>query len=164
MAALLVGAALLAALAPGCGGGRVADGTYMNPDTGFRVPIPAAPWAPVSLTDVEVAFRHPGAGTLAVFSECVGAERGPLRILARHLFFGLKGQRIVEQAPVSLNGAEAMRTIVRGSLEGSPVVVDSVVARRGACVVDLVLVAPPDTYQALRPDLERMMAGWAPLP
>ena len=163
-AALVLGVAVLAALAPGCGGGRVVDGTYANPDTGFRIPAPPAPWVPAALPDVDVAFRHPGAGTIAVFSECGGSERGPLRSLARHLFFGLKGQRIVEQAPVSLNGAEALRTVVRGTLEGRPVVVDSVVVRRGMCVVDLVLAAPPDAYAVLRPALERMVAGWAPLP
>ena len=84
--------------------------------------------------------------------------------MARHLFFGLKGHRTLEQGPVALDGAEALRTVVQGSLEERSVVVDSVVVRRGTCVYDLVLAAPPEAYPALRPDLDRMVAGWAALP
>lgn len=158
-------AGVLAALAAGCAAGRLADGAYVNPATAFRVPLPPAPWAPISLPEVDVAFRHPERpGTIAVFSACEGLERGPLRILARRLFFGLKEREMVAQTPVSVDGAEAMRTVVRGVLEGRPVVVESVVVRRGDCVYDMVLTAPPDSYPSLRADFEGMAAGWERLP
>ena len=155
----------LAALLAGCAAGRVVGGGYENPITGFRIPLPPAPWVRVSIPDVEVAFRHPSAaGTIAAFSSCEGPRRAPLRILARHLFFGLKERAVLEQGPVSLDGAEALRTVMRGDQEGSPVIVESVVVRRGACVYDLVLAATSNAYAALRPDFERMAAGWRPLP
>ena len=113
----------------------------------------------------EVAFRHPTAdATIAAFSTCEGPPRAPLHVLARRLFFGLKEREVVEQAPASLDGAEALRTVVRGDLEGTPVVVESVVARRGACVYDLVLAAAPGAYPALRPEFERVVSGWRALP
>ena len=162
-AAALAGIAVAALLA-GCAAGRVVDGAYENPATGFRIPLPPAPWVQVSIPDVELAFRHPSAGgTIAAFSSCEGSPRAPLRILARRLFFGLKEREVVEQAPASLDGAEALRTIVRADQTGTPVIVESVVARRGACVYDLVLVAPPGAHPALRPAFESVVAGWRAL-
>ncbi len=155
----------LAALLVGCAAGRVVDGAYENPATGFRIPVPPAPWVQVSIPDVEVAFRHPSAdGTIAAFSSCEGPGRAPLRVLARRLFFGLKEHEVVEQAPASLDGAEALRTVVRADQGGTPVVVESVVVRRGTCVYDLVLAAAAGAYPALRPDFDRMAAGWKALP
>jgi hypothetical protein len=155
----------LAALLAGCAAGRVVDGVYENPTTGFRMPVPPAPWVAVSIPDVEAAFRHPSAaGTIAVFSGCEAPRRAPLRVLARRLFFGLKEREVEEETPVSLDGAEALRTVMRADQDGTPVVVESVMVRRGACVYDLVLAAPPAAYPALRADFERMTAGWKPLP
>ncbi len=160
--------AVLLALAAACGGcatGRVVDGVYENSATGFRIPVPPAPWVSVSLPDVDVAFQRPSAaGTIAAFSECGASRRAPLRVLARRLFFGLKERRVLHQEPLALDGAEALRTVIRAEQDGSPVVVESVVARRGACGYDLVLAAPPDDYPALRPDFDRVAAGWRALP
>ena len=155
----------LAALLAGCGAGRVVDGVYENAATGFRIPVPPAPWVPASVPDVDVAFRHPSAAaTIAAFSDCEAPRRAPLRILARRLFFGLKEREVVGQETLSLDGAEALRTVVRADQGGTPVVVESVVMRRGACVYDLVLAAPPAAYPALRADFERVAAGWKSLP
>jgi hypothetical protein len=101
---------------------------------------------------------------MAAFSSCEGPQRAPLRVLARRLFFGLKEREVVEQEPISLDGAEALRTVVRADQDGTPVIVESVVVRRGACVYNMVLAAPPADYPPLRPDFDRMAAGWKPLP
>ncbi len=163
--AAALAAIAVAALLAGCAAGRVVDGAYENPATGFRIPLPPAPWVQVSIPDVEMAFRHPSAGgTIAAFSSCGEPPRAPLRILARRLLFGLKEREVVKQSPASLDGTEALRTVVRGDLEGTPVVVESVVARRGACVYDLVLAAAAEAYPALRADFERVAAGWRALP
>jgi hypothetical protein len=155
----------VAALLAGCASGRVVDGVYENSATGFRIPVPPVPWVAVSIPDVEVAFRHPSAaGTIAAFSGCEGPRRAPLRVLARRLFFGLKERQVKEEAPISLDGAEGLRTVVRADRDGTPVVVESVVVRRGACVYDLVLAAPAAAYPALRADFERVAAGWQRLP
>jgi hypothetical protein len=118
----------------------------------------------VDLPDVDVAFHHPGTGgTIAVFSECGGDTAAPLRILARHLLFGLKSE-VVEQTPVALDGAEALRTTARGTLGGRPVQVESLVVRRNDCVADVVLAASPAAFPALRPAFGRMAAGLRTLP
>jgi hypothetical protein len=161
--ALALCAAAVALLASGCAPGRVTDGVYTNSATGFRIPIPGAPWTAASIPEVDIAFHHPDGGTLAAFSECGGTEHGPIRVIARRLFFGLKDQTVLEQHPSSLNGATAVQTVVRGTLDGQAVVVESVVARRGTCVYDVVLAAPPDVYPGRRPDFDRMVSGWEPL-
>jgi len=147
-----------------CSPSRVMDGAYVNPTAGIRVPAPPAPWVPVELPDVEAAFRRPGtAAIIAILSECQDTGRAPMRILARRLLFGLRSE-VVEQAPISVDGAEALRTVARGTLDGRPVVVESLSVRRGHCVSDLVLAAPPGEFDSVRPDFDRMMAGLRALP
>ena len=157
-------AALVVLVLPACAPGRVMDGAYVNSTAGIRVPAPPAPWVPVELPDVEAAFRRPGtAATIAILSECQDSGRAPMRILARRLLFGLRTE-VVEQAPISMDGAEALRTVARGTLDGRPVLVESLSVRRGHCVSDLVLAAPPGEFDSARPDFDRMAAGLRSLP
>ncbi len=159
----LLAAICLPALAA-CAAGRVVDGVYESRSVGLRLPLPPAPWVQVDLPDVDVAYHHPGTGgTIAVFSECSGDTAPPMRILARRLLFGLKSE-VVDQSPVALDGAEALRTTARGTLGGRPVQVESLVVRRQDCVADVVLAAPPAAIPALRPDFDRMAAGLRALP
>ena len=153
----------LSALAA-CAAGRVVDGGYESRSVGLRLPVPPPPWVQVELPDVDVAYQHPGTGgTIAVFSECSGDTAAPMRILARRLLFGLKSE-VVDQSPVALDGAEALRTTARGTLGGRPVQVESLVVRRNDCVADLVLAASPGVFPTLRPDFDRMAAGLRALP
>jgi hypothetical protein len=140
------------------------DSAYVNSTAGIRVPVPPAPWVPVALPEVEAAFRRPGsAATIAILSECQDSGRAPMRILARRLLFGLRSE-VLEQTPVSMDGAEALRTVARGSLDGRPVLVESLSVRRGHCVSDLVLAAPPGEFDSVRSDFDRMTAGLRALP
>jgi hypothetical protein len=159
----MLAATCLSALAA-CAAVRVVDGAYESRAVGLRLPLPPAPWVQVDLPDVDVAFQHPGAGgTIVVFSECSGGAAAPMRILARRLLFGLKSE-VVDQSPVALDGAEALRTTARGTLGGRPVQVESLVVRRNDCVADVVLAASPAAFPALRPDFDRMAAGLRLLP
>lgn len=152
-------------LATGCATGRITGDSYVDEFKGFRMPLPPRDWQPVPVEGADIAFRRTGgAGTMGVHADCRDPEAGPLRAVARHLFFGLRALRILEQQPLSVDRTEALRTVIIGELRGEPVQVESVEIRRPGCLYDLILTAPPAEFAADRPAFERLVGGWTLLP
>lgn len=119
-------------------------------------------WRRVEAEGVDLAFRaEPGGQVAALIVSCEGQQDLPLRLLARRLFFGIGAKRVLSQEPVSLNGTEAIRTVMEGRLKEADVTVNSYVAKHGDCVYDLVYVATPASFQDRLPDFERFVKGWA---
>ncbi len=118
-------------------------------------------WRQFEAQGVDLAFRaEPGGQVAALFVSCEGREAIPLRVLARRLFFGIGAKRIMSQEPVSLNGTEAMHTVMEGRLKDADVMASSYVAKGGECVYDLVYVATPASFQERLPEFERFVKGW----
>lgn len=99
-------------------------------------------------------------GLIALFQSCEGEGRLPLRTLARRLFFGLKEKQVLEQRLVSLDGSEAIHTLLQAEFEGDEVKVSSYVVKKAGCVYDLVYLAPPSAFSTGLPDFERFARGW----
>jgi hypothetical protein len=87
---------------------------------------------------------------------CEGkTPRRSLPVLARHLRFGLRDVRELDQAPVVLAGRPGVRSRFVARLDGVPVAVGAVTLDGGRCVYDLVVVAPPEGLAAVAADFER---------
>ena len=111
---------------------------------------------------MDLAFRaEPGGQVAALVVTCEEQQAVPLRILARRLFFGIGARRVMAQEPVSLNGTEAIHTVLEGHLKESDVMVSSYVAQDHGCVYDLIYVASPSVFQDRLPEFERFVRGWA---
>ncbi len=144
-----------------CATSRVVDGFLVDEARGFKIPMLLDDWRRIEAKGVEVAFRaEPGGQIAALAVSCEGEQTLPLRILARRLFFGIGTKRIVRQEPVSLNGAEAMHTVLEGHLKDTDVMVSSYVAKDAGCVYDLVYVATPSAFQQRIGEFERFVKGW----
>jgi hypothetical protein len=85
----------------------------------------------------------------------------PLPVLVRHLRFGLRDVRDLQEAPIVLGGLSGTAHRFRATLDGVPVAVRAVTLRGPGCVYDLVGVAPPQALAALAADFERFTAGFA---
>jgi hypothetical protein len=152
---------LLAGLA-GCGGVRLADGTYVVSGKGYRVGAPAG-WTRIE-SEADLALRRSdlSAGLMA-HATCEGKPPArPLPVLVRHLRFGLRDVRELVEAPITLGGLPGTAQRFRATLDGVPVAVRAVTLRGTGCVYDLVGVAPPDGIAALAPEFERFSAGFVP--
>lgn len=158
----LEGVAALALLVlTACASTHVVDGFFVDEARGFRIPMLRDGWRQFEAEGVELAFRaEPGGQVAAVFVSCEGQHEIPLRILARRLFFGIVAKQVMAQEPVSLNGTQALHTVLEGRLRDADVMISSYVARDAACVYDLVYVATPTTFQARLPEFERFVKGW----
>ncbi len=150
---------LLAGLAlAGCAGVSHA------PEERYRIRPPGSSWVRISNEADELAFRSPGGdATLALFRECQQPERGELRWVARHLFFGLREQEIQSTEPVEVAGRRAVRTALRARLDGMPVEVEAVTLRHGGCLYDFVHVARPDAFADTRPAFQEFLGSFTPL-
>jgi len=144
-----------------CATTRVVDGVLIDEARGFKVPMLLDDWQRFETKGVEVAFRaEPGGQIAALAVSCDGEQTLPLRILAKRLFFGIGTKRVLTQEPVSLNGAEAMHTVLEGYLKDADVMVSSYVAKDAGCVYDLVYVATPSGFQQRLAEFERFVKGW----
>ncbi len=130
----------------------------------YRIRPPGSSWVRISNEADQLAFRSPGgAATLALFRECQHPERGELRWVARHLFFGLRDQEIQSTEPAEVAGRPGVRTRIRARLDGMPVEVEAVTVRHAGCLYDFVHVARPDAFAASRPAFEEFVGSFAPL-
>lgn len=153
--------AAVAGVVIGCAVARRLDGgVYVVPSKGYRVVAPPG-WEAVE-SKADVALRHPAfdAGLMA-HGTCEGkTPRRPLPILARHLRFGLRDVRDLDEAPVQVAGQRGVRTRFTARLDAVPVAVSAVALEGRGCVYDLVVVAPPDRLSAVAGDFERFVASF----
>ncbi len=148
-----------------CAGGSVRDGTYRDADHRFSVRLPPARWQPASVEGATLAFRAPDLDAgMGLRADCNGPEPGPLPWVARHLFFGLTDKQFHAGEQTARTDAGAVRTRLRARLDGRPVEVDAVTLRSQSCLYDFMYVAPPDRFEAGRPDFDAFVQSWSPGP
>lgn len=154
----------LLGLSAGCATGRIVDGVYRDSGNGYQVHLPPAPWVPAPLDGSVLAFKAASLGAaMAMDVKCTQPEEGELLWVANHLFFGLKDKRVQEQQAVHLHDAQGVRSRLVATLDGHPVEVEGVTARRGECLYDFMFVAPPSGFARGRPDFESFVDSWTPL-
>jgi hypothetical protein len=151
-----------AAAVAGCAGARrVTDGrTVVVAAKGYQIDPPLG-WEPVA-SDADLALRQPAieAGLLA-HGTCEGkTPQRPLPVLARHLRFGLREVRDLDQAPVEVAGQRGVRSRFTARLDGVPVSVGAVTVEGKGCIYDLVVVAPPERFPTAAAAFERFAASF----
>src|SRR3972149_2444844 len=154
--------AFIGGLLTGCAAasGRVVDGVYVDGAKGFRVDLSRSGWQVTQSPGADLALRHADVdASMAGSARCTEQERGPLPALARHVFFGLRQGEWLRQEPIVLDGVAGLETVVRGSWEGAPIQVRSVVIRRKGRLYDLIFVAPPESFEARDADFDAFLAG-----
>ena len=144
-----------------CASSHVVNDIFVDEARGFKIPLLRDGWQQFEVEGTDLAFRaEPGGQVAALLVSCEGVKPIPLRILARRLFFGISAKRVVTQEPISLNGTDAIHTLLEGRLKDTEVMVSSYVAQDGHCAYDLVYVASPEVFQDRLPEFERFARGW----
>ena len=148
----MIGTLLLLA---GCSAYRVEQGVFHS-SKGYRVTLPGEGWRvePDGRADLTLA-RVAAPGAMLADATCDGRAAGrPLRLLSRHLVFGLVHRTVVDESRVELAGRAGVRTVTRGQRDGVDVEVEAVVVKDERCVYDFLYVAPvaafPDGQPAFR--------------
>lgn len=140
----------------GCAAGaRLEGGVYVVREKGYRVVAPEG-WERIA-SEADLALRQPaGGGGLMAHATCEGKTPGrPLPVLVRHLRFGLRDVKGLDEAPVELSGQRGVRSRFVARLDDVPVSVSAVTLQGGRCVYDLVVVAPEGRLPAVADDFAR---------
>jgi hypothetical protein len=157
--------ALALSLAAGCAAGaRLERGAYVVREKGYRVVAPVG-WRRIE-SEADVALRHPvaGAGLLA-HGSCDGRTPDrPVVVLSRHLRFGLRDVRLLEEARIEVAGLPGVRTRFAARLDDVPVTVSAVTLRGPRCAYDLALVASPEGFAGVAGDFARFVESFGLTP
>src|SRR5574337_960419 len=117
-----------------CASRHIVDGFLVDEAKGFRIPMLRDGWRQLKVEGTELAFQaEPGGQVVALFVSCEEEQSMALRILARRLFFGISPKQIVAQNTITLNGTEAIHTLLAGRLKETDVMVSSYVTKDDAC-------------------------------
>lgn len=157
--------ALLAIALAGCAH------THYNPEAGqvcyrrvcYRVGALGKDWQPIKTEKAAIGFFNPQLGAVIESNATcrADAEAAPLKALTRQLLIGYTDRQVRMSESISLDGRAALHTVVDARLDGVPMVLDMYVLKRDGCIFDLTLAAPPDRYDAARPELSRFVGGFA---
>jgi len=145
----------------GCATGvRLEGGAYVVRSKGYRVTALAG-WERIE-SEADLAIRQSRLrAALMAHATCEGqTPRRPLAVLARHLRFGLRDVRDLEESPVELGGQRGVASRFVATLDGVPVAVSAVTLHGRRCVYDLVAVAPAGHLDAVADDFARFTGSF----
>jgi hypothetical protein len=140
--------------APGCGGATP------RPAVPMRVAPPVG-WQPVPRDGVDHAWLEPRHDAVITANGlCHGHGDPPLGVLANDLLIDTTARRVLLEETVPLDGREARHLVVSLRLDGVPLVYDLYVMKKDGCVYDLVLIAPPRSYDVVAEGFGTFVAGF----
>jgi hypothetical protein len=158
-ARLLAGATAIVVLG-GCATTRIERGVFHS-DKGYRVAVPGQAWSVASDSRADLELRHHDGKSGIVVNAACGRDRarGPLEVLARHLLSGIRDRSVISAGDVPLNGRTARHAVLDGRLgeSGDAMRIELYVMRDDRCLYDFLYAAPPDTFDATRPDFRRLI-------
>lgn len=128
----------------------------------FRVGTLPSHWKRKSFRYRALLFAHNNLdASIEVQAFCKRAfDDGPLHLLTNQLHYGLTQERRIFQKKIRLDDREALRTVQRGQVDGSSIVLDSVVLKMNECVFDFVAVSVPEHYSRIKSDFEHFFNGF----
>lgn len=142
----------------GCGANRAAHRLEGRYDLGD----PGAGWKRVRPGGADQAWHNAELGaTIYADSNC--GERyddAALPSLLNALALGVVADGPAREEPRELDGREALLRVVEGRLDGVPVRIGAVVAKKDECVYDVVYIAPPARFEQGWDAFERVIAAF----
>lgn len=150
-------------LVSGCGAGPTfRQGVFRDGDVVFQVGRLGDGWRRVEVSGSDLAFhsRNVG-GVIAVNGDCDRDNDPPLRQLLMQLLIGFTEREFLTEELMSLDGREAMHSIVRAKIDGVPMMLDLYVLKKDECLYDFSYVAPPRDFLQARAEFEAFVRGFA---
>jgi len=158
-----LGGALLAALVVvggGCATATFEHGRFEDAVVRYRIEEPKDGWVRIGFEQANVAFFHRGLNaSLLVNSHCQGVADAPLEALSEQLLFGMTERVVVEEQRLMQSHREGLQRIVSAKLDGVQRSLATFVEKKDGCVYDLVLDAPPSSFDEALPAFVRAREG-----
>lgn len=123
---------------------------------------PQKPWVNQRTENADFAYHHPSLNAgMILSSRCEQKASEPtLEVLFRHLFIDFDNKTITNQMKELLDGKESLVTELEADYGGERFRFLSVIAKRKACVYDLLLIAPPNNFDEAKGDFEKIVKSF----
>lgn len=87
-------------------------------------------------------------------------DDSPLTVLSNHLTMGFEEVEQIDQSAAELSGRGSLERISSAALDGVPVMLATTVVKKDICVFDLILIAPPESFESALTDYRVLRAGF----
>ncbi|MBK7578685.1 MAG: hypothetical protein IPI67_00645 [Myxococcales bacterium] len=146
-----------------CGGAAFDGQVYRDGDLAFRVGPRPANWRALQAENTLMAFRDDRDGaTVAVNGRCgKDGDDVPLEALTHHLFLHFTERKVESQERLSLDGRDALRTVLSAKLDGVSKHFVVIVLKKDGCVYDFLHISGGE--QAASDEFEGFVRGFATL-
>ena len=125
----------------------------------YSIGEPPRGWTPEDFSDNDLFFHAPdGHHGIAVNATCDGYGDAPLDVLTRHLLEGFTEVAAIDQHTMPIDGREGLFSRYRAKMDGVPIELAFVVAKKDGCVYDFTYLSPPGRYDDDRATFEAVLA------
>lgn len=138
------------------------NGIVLTKGGKFQVGILPSSWKREKFSYRAVLFSHDkGEMSIAAQSFCKGsADDASLPVLSSQLYYGILNQDLKLQEEFTLDNRGALRRVIQGTLDGVPVILDTVVLKMNQCVFDFIYTSAPEKYFLGKGDFETFYQGF----
>jgi hypothetical protein len=155
---------IVLALTASCATSTFVGNIYRDPHTAFGLGDIPSTWHRFDLSGANLAFRDDSGGTILINGICEDIEDVSLDVLTNQALFGVEHQQMVSRNLITLDGRDALRTRLTGTMDGVPVELELVVVKKDNCTYDFQLVASPSVFSSNQPGFDRVVQGFHQLP
>lgn len=130
----------------------------------YAVGAPGEGWAEVEPGGADHAWFNARLGAALYTDSNCGPRYRDVRVedLSTEMVAGLVDAERQSDEGRTIAGREGRVRVTRGRLDGVEVTVGTAVVNRDACTYDVVVIAPPEGFDAARAGFDRVLAGLEP--
>lgn len=128
--------------------GKLNGLVYTTDDTSYQIGALPGDWKRLKIEGGDLAFRNTaGDSTITVNSTCDPKKmKYSLRALSESLLIGIQGKKAERREEALVDGQKALRTLYTGKINNAPVMIETVVFKKGGCVYDFTYASTPDSF------------------
>jgi hypothetical protein len=127
----------------------------------YRVKDPGAPFVSHKAELVDRAWKNPANGSIiSVVSECSETADPPLSTLRDDIVRSLSETQVESEKSLSYQAREALRSLVRGKVDGVESLVDLLVFKKNGCAYVLTLITTRPGLASDQPRFDRFLGGF----
>ena len=121
---------------------------YTSEDTTYRIGALPGDWKRLDIEGGDLAYNSLlSDSTITVNSTCDPKKKNySLKALSESLLIGIKDKKALNREETLVDGQKALSSIYTGSINDTPVKIETVVFRKGDCIYDFTYASPPDSF------------------
>jgi hypothetical protein len=122
---------------------------------------PSKPFVSHTATQVDHAWKNPNSGSIvSVVSECSETADPELITLRNDIVGSLSYSKVETEQRLKYQAREALRSLVRGQVDGVESFIDILVFKKNGCSYILSLVTGPRELAVDQPHFEKFLSGF----